>query len=126
MVEGQPVDRVSGLPSIGPQPKPVKSATDLSDLFREPADPAEVRCALGFITDAEDRGQWLKIGMALHAEFEGSEEGLDLWSQWSRQSPKFNERDQRQKWKSFKRSGVGIGTLFDLSLIHISEPTRPY
>ncbi|WP_374376398.1 hypothetical protein, partial [Tabrizicola sp.] len=41
LVEGQPVDRVSGLPSIGPQPKPVKSATDLSDLFREPADPAE-------------------------------------------------------------------------------------
>ena len=115
LVEGQPVDRVSGLPSIGPQPKPVKSATDLSDLFREPADPAEVRRALGFITDAEDRGQWLKIGMALHAEFEGSEEGLDLWSQWSRQSPKFNERDQRQKWKSFKRSGVGIGTLFDLA-----------
>ncbi len=46
LVEGQPLDRVSGIVSIGPQTKPVKSTTDLSDLFREPADRAEVRRAL--------------------------------------------------------------------------------
>lgn len=115
LVEGQPLDRVSGVASIGPQPKPVKSTTDLSDLFREPADRAEVRRALALITDSDDRNQWLKIGMALHAEFAGSDEGFDLWSHWSRQSLKFDERDQRQKWKSFRRSGVGIGTLFEIA-----------
>lgn len=115
LVEGQTLDRVSGVPSIGPQPKPVKSTTDLSDLFREPADRAEVRRALDCITDSDDRDQWLKIGMALHAEFAGSDEGFDLWSHWSRQSLKFNERDQHQKWKSFRRSGVGIGTLFEIA-----------
>src|SRR5690606_17005394 len=67
-------------------------------------------------TDADDRDQWLNIGMALHAEFNGSDEGFDLWAHWSRQSPKFNERDQRQKWKSFRRSGIGIGTLFKIAL----------
>ena len=92
----------------------VKS-TDLSDLFREPADRAEVRRALALITDSDDRDQWLKIGMALHAEFAGSDEGFDLWSHWSRQSLKFDERDQNQKWKSFRRSGVGIGTLFEIA-----------
>lgn len=115
LVEGQPLDRVSGVASIGPQPKAVKSTTDLSDLFREPADRAEVRRALDCITDADDRDQWLKIGMALHAEFAGSDEGFDLWSHWSRQSLKFDQRDQRQKWKSFRRSGVGIGTLFEIA-----------
>lgn len=115
LVEGQPLDRVSGVLSIGPQPKPVKATTDLSDLFREPADRAEVRRALALITDSDDRDQWLKIGMALHAEFAGSDEGFDLWSHWSRQSLKFDERDQRQKWKSFRRSGVGIGTLFEIA-----------
>ncbi len=115
LVEGQPLDCVSGVASIGPQPKPVKSTTDLSDLFREPADRAEVRRALDCITDSDDRDQWLKIGMALHAEFAGSDEGFDLWSHWSRQSLKFNERDQRHKWKSFRRSGVGIGTLFEIA-----------
>lgn len=93
----------------------VKSTTDLSDLFREPADRAEVRRALALITDSDDRDQWLKIGMALHAEFAGSDEGFDLWSHWSRQSLKFDDRDQSQKWKSFRRSGVGIGTLFEIA-----------
>ncbi|MFN4057781.1 MAG: AAA family ATPase [Roseinatronobacter sp.] len=115
LVEGQPLDRVSGVTSIGPQPKRVKSTTDLSDLFREPADRAEVRRALALITDSDDRDQWLKIGMALHTEFAGSDEGFDLWSHWSRQSLKFDERDQSQKWKSFRRSGVGIGTLFEIA-----------
>ncbi len=115
LVEGQPLDRVSGVALIGQQPKPVKATTDLSDLFREPADRAEVRRALALITDSDDRDQWLKIGMALHAEFSGSDEGFDLWSHWSRQSLKFDERDQRQKWKSFRRSGVGIGTLFEIA-----------
>lgn len=115
LVEGQPLDRVTGLPSIGPQPKPVKSTTDLSDLFREPADRAEVRRALDCITDADDRDTWLKIGMALHAEFNGGDDGFDLWSHWSRLSLKFNERDQRKKWKSFRRSGIGIGTLFEIA-----------
>ncbi|MFT4149483.1 MAG: AAA family ATPase [Paracoccaceae bacterium] len=115
LVEGQPLDRLSGVASIGPQPKPVKSTTDLSDLFREPADRAEVRRALDCIIDADDRALWLKIGMALNAEFTGSDEGFDLWSHWSRQSLKFDERDQRQKWKSFRRSGVGIGTLFEIA-----------
>ncbi|MFN3973198.1 MAG: PriCT-2 domain-containing protein [Gemmobacter sp.] len=115
LVEGQPLDRVSGVASIGPQPRPVKSTTDLSDLFREPADRAEVRRALALITDADDRDRWLKIGMALHVEFAGSDDGFDLWSHWSRQSLKFDERDQHQKWKSFRRSGVGIGTLFEIA-----------
>lgn len=115
LVEGQPLDRVTGVVPIGQQAKPVNSTTDLSDLFREPADRAEVRRALDGITDADDRDQWLKIGMALHAEFAGSDEGFDLWSHWSRQSLKFDERDQRHKWKSFRRSGVGIGTLFEIA-----------
>lgn len=93
----------------------VKSTTDLSDLFREPADRAEVRRALDCITDADDRDHWLKIGMALHAELAGSDEGYELWSHWSRQSLKFNDRDQRQKWKSFRRRGIAIGTLFKIA-----------
>mgnify|MGYP003656077731 CR=1 FL=1 len=116
LLEGQTLDRVTGVALIGPQPKPVKSNPDLSDLFREPADRAEVRRALASITDADDRDQWLNIGMALHAEFNGTDEGFDLWANWSRQSLKFNERDQRQKWNSFRRNGIGIGTLFKIAM----------
>lgn len=92
------------------------SPTDLSDLLREPADREEVRRALDCITDADDRDQWLNIGMGLHAEFDGSDEGYEFWVEWSRQSLKFNEHDQRRTWKSFKRGGIGIGTLFKIAM----------
>ncbi|MGQ0565981.1 MAG: AAA family ATPase [Gemmobacter sp.] len=115
LVDGQPLDRVTGVAPIGPQPKPAKSATDLSDLLRISADPACVRRALAAITDADDRNQWLKIGMALHDEYCGSETGFDLWSNWSKQSGKFDARDQVRKWKSFRREGIGIGTLYQIA-----------
>lgn len=57
---------------------------------------------------------WLEIGMALHAEFEGSERGLAIWDVWSIGS----EKDKYQpgvcyyKWQSFQGEGVTIGTLF--------------
>ena len=115
LVDGQPVDRVAGVALIGPQPKPVKSETDLSDLLRVSTDPAHVRRALAAITDADDRDQWRKIGMALHDEYGGDKTGFDLWSDWSRQSAKFGARDQAKKWKSFRREGIGIGTLYQIA-----------
>jgi predicted P-loop ATPase len=49
-----------------------------------------------------DRDGWLNVGMALHHQFQGSDEGLALWNSFSKQSPKFDERDQARVWKSFK------------------------
>lgn len=91
---------------------PEVSPTDLFDLLHTPEDREVVRRALGMITDADDRETWLHIGMALRSEFGDTADAFDLWSHWSRQSLKFNERDQRKTWDSFRRGGVGIGTLF--------------
>jgi AAA domain-containing protein/primase-like protein/DNA primase RepB-like protein len=60
--------------------------------------------------DADDRYTWLRCGMALKDEMGDS--GRTLWDSWSRQSKKYNERDQEKTWKSFKRNGISIGTLF--------------
>ena len=38
--------------------------------------------------------------------------GRQLWDEWSRQSDKYNEHDQDRSWKSFKRNGIRIATLF--------------
>ncbi|MFN3992961.1 MAG: VapE domain-containing protein [Tabrizicola flagellatus] len=116
LVEGQPLDRVSGVASIGPQPKPGKSTTDLSDLFREPADRAEVRRALFLIDSGIDRKSWVDIGMALHSEFWGSREGFKLFHEWSAQSEKYKgEEDCWGRWRSFKPGKIGIGTLFEFA-----------
>lgn len=38
---------------------------------------------LSYIPANCDYSTWIKIGMALHDEFKGNEQGLELWDQWS-------------------------------------------
>lgn len=55
-------------------------------------------------TYCDDREGWIKVGMALHHEFDGADIGLKLWNAFSKQSKKFDPRVSRQQWRSFKGS----------------------
>lgn len=47
--------------------------------------------------------KWLKVGMALHHQFNGSDEALALWDELSREFPEaYNPDVLVDKWKSFK------------------------
>lgn len=61
----------------------------------------------------EDRDGWLQVGMALHHEFGGDEIGYDIWKEFSEQSDKFNDKDQRVVWNSFRQkpNSVRMATL---------------
>lgn len=50
----------------------------------------------------EDRDGWLRLGMAIHHETGGSKDGYDLWCDHSRLSKKFDAKDSKRVWKSFK------------------------
>jgi hypothetical protein len=50
-----------------------------------------------------DRDQWMRVGMALHHETDGSDFGFETWCKYSRViDGKFDEKDQKRVWKSFK------------------------
>lgn len=49
----------------------------------------------------DDRDGWLKVGMACHHEFNGSDVGYNLWRKWSKKSDKFDEDDLERVWDSF-------------------------
>ena len=58
--------------------------------------------------------EWLKVGQALHHQFDGDDEGLQIWHEMFAQSPKKNpNRDyEDRKWKSFKsKKTTGVITL---------------
>lgn len=61
----------------------------------------------------EDRDGWLQVGMALHHEFGGDEVGWELWKGFSENSDKFDEKEQRIVWNSFrpKPNSVRMATL---------------
>lgn len=63
--------------------------------------------------------EWLKIGMALHSAFEGSDTGLALFLEVT-EGANYNEGDSEiaiEKWKSFNSSAGGVngGTLVYLA-----------
>lgn len=50
----------------------------------------------------EDRDGWFRVGMAVHHETGGSEEGFEIWNEWSKQSKKYDLKNARERWRSFK------------------------
>lgn len=85
----------------------------------------EVRHALSAIPVADDRPTWLNLGMAIHDALP-NQEGLKLWTDWSRKSSKFDEADQIKNWKSFRRGGgVSKSTLFAMARDHGWQHTEP-
>jgi len=72
---------------------------------------------------AVDRDIWLQIGMALKEEF--GDRGRSIWDNWAATCPeKFKDRDQNKAWRSFRRNGIGIGTLFHHAKQHGWSPPR--
>lgn len=95
-----------------PQPK-VRPVFDVADPKSEAAD------ALSYVPN-DDYWLWVEMAMALSDKF-GSE-GFDIWDAWSSSSPKYNAREMRKKWSSFRNTGITIATLYDQARLHGWKP----
>lgn len=66
--------------------------------------------ALSFIPP-HDRDLWVRMGMAVKAEF--GEDGFDAWDNWSQGAESYNVSSAKSVWRSIGAAGkIGIGTLF--------------
>ena len=70
---------------------------------------------LDLIPNDDDYDQWLRVGCALHHQFEGKQAGLRLWHEWGQKSDKYQAGTTNYKYKSF---GHGPGTATFASLIY--------
>lgn len=86
------------------------------------SDEHTVRDALGYL-NADDREEWIKAGMAIKAGMGDS--GYSVWNDWGQGSAAHKERDAQTVWRSFKRNGVGMGTLFALATERGWQHPRP-
>lgn len=87
---------------IGERDRPV--VDDEGPLGLEEAEVEAYLAELDLPTYCDDREGWIKVGMALHHEFEGADIGLKIWNAFSKQSKKFDARVSRQQWRSFRGS----------------------
>ncbi|MBE0471205.1 MAG: PriCT-2 domain-containing protein [Methyloprofundus sp.] len=50
-----------------------------------------------------DYDDWMRTGAALNHQFQGSQQGYELWLEWSKRSSKHDPRQMPMKYKSFGR-----------------------
>jgi len=84
--------------------------------------PAQVKAVIDEIKHrADDRGDWIAAGMALHHQFDGSDEGLELWDAWSQNSNKHKLRECAAKWRGFS---IGGRITFSTPILWAKEARR--
>ncbi|UDY80392.1 putative DNA primase/polymerase protein [Achromobacter phage AXY1] len=71
----------------------------------------ELRERLMMVQDNNDYENWFSVGMALYHQYDGNDEGMRLWEEWSESSPKFDRDYLVKKWKSFNVEGKGRAPL---------------
>jgi Virulence-associated protein E/Primase C terminal 2 (PriCT-2)/RepB DNA-primase from phage plasmid len=50
---------------------------------------------------ADERAVWFRIGASLHFTFDGADDGLYLWREWSRTSSAYKPGDCDREWRGF-------------------------
>jgi Bifunctional DNA primase/polymerase, N-terminal/Primase C terminal 2 (PriCT-2)/AAA domain len=88
--------------------------TPTTDKLLPPNEVKRLRIAIGYIS-ADNRDQWLQVGMALHASGAGKQ-AFGLWCEWSQQSEKYDFADSRRVWGSFKPDGgINLASIFGIA-----------
>jgi hypothetical protein len=77
------------------------------------------------VDPSEPRDVWIQTGMALHHEFEGGEEGFDLWDTWSSGGAQYPGTEAlRTQWQSFDRHDLSRRPITMATLRKMSNERR--
>lgn len=83
----------------------------------------QLREILEWVPGNDDYEQWLRVGMALHHQFDGGEDGLQLWHEWSESAHNYDDDALERKWNSFHRE-LGRNVTTAATLIKIAKENR--
>ncbi|RWP29504.1 VapE domain-containing protein [Mesorhizobium sp.] len=104
--------------------QPSDEEDDLFDLVRsEPMDldAAQIGDILKHIPNdgaGAHYDDYVQVGMALHHQFRGSNEGFERWCEWAKQSEKFDAKNAAVRWRSFSQDSknpVRMATLMQIA-----------
>ncbi|MGH8074304.1 MAG: PriCT-2 domain-containing protein [Lysobacter sp.] len=88
----------------------------------------QLRDVLEWVPGNDDYESWLKVGMALHHQFDGEEDGLQLWHEWSESAHNYDDEALERKWNSFHdemgRNVTTAATLIKLAKEHKQEHSK--
>jgi Primase C terminal 2 (PriCT-2) len=76
----------------------------------------ELEAALGVMPNDATWDEWNRVGMAAWVATNG--QGFDAFNDWSKKSPKYDERSTKLRWNHYYQSPpsrIGAGTIFHLA-----------
>lgn len=74
----------------------------------------DIRAALKTL-DSNTYTTWINYGQALYHQYNGEDEGLNIWDEWSSLSSKYPGYDEiEKKWRKFKSSGKKTITVLSI------------
>lgn len=77
----------------------------ITDKTKVDLTPEQLLKKLHSVPNADDYDTWFHVGMALHHQFDGSDEGLMMWHEWSSQAPNYDMDVLDEKWPTFEIEG---------------------
>ncbi|MEY4951605.1 MAG: hypothetical protein RL299_29 [Pseudomonadota bacterium] len=103
----------------GSAPAPAPAAA-----YSPPSTAAKVESALAMVSPDCGYDDWLRIGMAIHAELGPG--AMAVWDHWSSRGSKYKGgRDIESHWRSFKPGAVTGATLFKAAMDAGWRPPQP-
>jgi hypothetical protein len=88
----------------------------------------ELRNRLMMVPNPEDYDTWVQVGMALYHQFDGDDNGLDLWNEWSETADNYDRDALERRWADFgidgkKRAPITARYILRLSKEAVAETT---
>jgi len=77
----------------------------MNDALKVELPAEEIRKRLDLVPEPEEHDHWFKVGMALYHQFDGSEQGLEMWHEWSSQAENYDQDALDDRWKTFNVEG---------------------
>ena len=95
--------------------EPARTAAPARPAFSAMSEAAKVESALAMISPDCGYEDWIRIGMAIHAEL--GEGAMHVWDHWSSRGASYQgSKDIESHWRSFKPGAVTGATLFKIAM----------
>jgi len=81
----------------------------------------ELRNRLMMVPNADDYDTWINVGMALHHQYDGSDDGLDLWKEWAETADNYDQDALERRWADFAIDGKKRAPLTARFILKLSK-----
>ena len=75
---------------------------------------------------ATDRNEWMTIGWILYNIFDGDQDGLEIWNEFSSRCDSYSEVVNTAEWRKMTRRNYSIGTLIYYASVDSPEEFAEY